>query len=132
VYRLAGPGALGAVFTMTVAGQSFDINVPVESVAKSAADLAVGALKPQIPGLIATAVPAAVAELKKQGPSLMKALGPPLANFFTSDFWPNTLEPLVNQEIANRTGSLSTSASHAAILSGGVVLAGLLAFYALK
>ena len=134
---------LGASYTMYIAGQGVEINVPFEEVAKQAATVAINAamtpLKAQLPSLIASAVPAlksqmpalvsaALPPVKAAIPELLKAAEPPLEDYINTRLWPNVVRPIVEGEIGKGTVTIGTHAKKAGMLAGGVLLAGVAAF----
>lgn len=120
-------------------GATIDIEVPFKQIADYAAAAAFKELKANLPSILAEVknqapglVAAAMPEVKKQIPALLSAAEVPLEAYVNNRFWPKVVRPIVLKELEKQTVTIGTQAKRASLMAGGIALAGIVAFVALK
>ena len=111
---------------------SIDVGQFVSQVTKPLVNSAVNELKPRIPDLVNTAMPAVITALKKDAPKIIDAMGPPLEEYIRNRLYPKVLKPIVNEQISSLQGKATTAAKKASWVAGGVVASGVVLYLILR
>lgn len=113
-------GAAATITNYIVAG----LKPKLPEIVKSATDEAIKAMKPRIPELVQALLP--------QVPVILKAAEKPLENYLLQRLYPKVIRPLAEKELFVLSQAAKKTAITTAIVGGGIVVAGILGFSALR